>query len=365
MPLSDHQHNPNGASSAESGLFGLPHRMDSAAVVLLPVPWDLTTSYGRGASQGPAAILQASAQLDLYYPLLPDLWRYAPFMLPINHYWLKKNQQLNAQAQQVIAYQERNDSTDMDAALQQNLRMLNQVHQHLTQWVQQQTDRLLRQQKIVGLIGGEHSVSLGLLQSLSRCYQQFGILHIDAHLDMRAAYMGFTQSHASVMYHALELPQLTRLVSVAVRDFCADEMSLVQSMPERIRLFSDRDIHQRLYQGACWDQICTDILHALPEYVYISFDIDGLSPEYCPHTGTPVPGGISYHQAVYLIQKLAVSGKQVIGFDLVEVAPGNPQNREHHHGHHDYDANVGARILWELTGCAYLSRNNMQKQNNT
>ena len=316
---------------------------------MLPVPWDLTTSYHRGTSKGPEAILQASTQLDLYYPPAPALWQHAPFMLPINAHWLEQNQAWSGQAQRIIHSIEQHGQ--LTEALEQQLEQINAIHQQLTAWIHKQTQDLLEQNKIPGLVGGEHSVSLGLLQSLAQNYSAFGILHIDAHLDLRKAYMGFNQSHASIMYNALALPQITKLVSVAVRDYCVDEINLVEQQSPRIELFTDIDLHQRLYQGQNWNTICTEIIAALPQHVYLSFDIDGLSPAYCPDTGTPVPGGISYNQAVYLIRKLAVSGKQLIGFDLVEVAPG----QQHDDKTNDYDANVGARILWELTGCAYLS----------
>jgi agmatinase len=103
-------------------------------------------------------------------------------------------------------------------------------------------------------------------------------------------------------------------------------------------------LQEAAFNGVLWAQQCCDIVAALPEKVYISFDIDGLTPDNCPHTGTPVPGGLTYNQAIFLLKTLAKSGRKIIGFDLCEVAPSE-QN--------EWDANVGARVLFKL--CAYAS----------
>ena len=99
--------------------------------------------------------------------------------------------------------------------------------------------------------------------------------------------------------------------------------------------------------GGHWDDCCRRIVGELPRTVHVSFDIDGLSPELCPNTGTPVPGGLSFAEARHLLRVLAESGRRVVGFDLVEVAPG-PRGD-------DWDANVGARLLYKLIGCALRS----------
>ena len=102
-----------------------------------------------------------------------------------------------------------------------------------------------------------------------------------------------------------------------------------------------------LFEGRTWDSICREMIQELPDKVYISFDIDGLDPKLCPNTGTPVPGGFSFQQAMYLIRKVVESGREIIGFDLCEVAPGDEG---------DWDANVGARVLYRLNNFMNLSR---------
>ena len=197
---------------------------------------------------------------------------------------------------------------------------------------------LRARQKLVGILGGDHSTALGLIKALSETNNQFGILQIDAHADLRESYEGFEYSHASVMSNALKYSSVTKLVSVGVRDVCEQEMEMIFNSDSRIVGYFDELLKSKAFNGITWDKICTDIVNELPKKVYLSFDIDGLSPEFCPNTGTPVPGGLSYDQAVYLIKKVVTSGRTIIGFDLTEVGVSKS----------DMNTNIGARILYHL-----------------
>ncbi len=189
-------------------------------------------------------------------------------------------------------------------------------------------------------MGGEHSTPLGLIEALNERHESFGILQIDAHADLREAYEGFDQSHASIMYNVLEsCPNMKRLVQVGIRDISPSEVNLIKESEGRIRTFLDWDIKQRAFEGMSWGEQVKNIIDTLPQKVYISFDIDGLNPGLCPNTGTPVPGGFSLEEINYLFFTLMDSGREIIGFDLNEVSPG--ENDE-------WDANVGARALWNL-----------------
>jgi agmatinase len=202
---------------------------------------------------------------------------------------------------------------------------------------------------MVGLLGGDHSTPLGFLRALSEKYERFGILQIDAHADLRKAYEGFTYSHASIMYNALKLPSVSRLIQVGIRDFCEEEQDVINRSRGRISTFFDEDLKAWRYKGETWDALCNSIIKELPANVYISFDIDGLDPKLCPNTGTPVAGGLEFQEAIYLIKKVAQSRK-IIGFDLCEVAPG--QN--------DWDANVGARLLYNLCNWMAVSQGKLK-----
>jgi agmatinase len=219
------------------------------------------------------------------------------------------------------------------------LNQINTACENLNIHIKSITKGLLQQGKRVGLVGGDHSTPLGFLKSLNEVHDRFGILHIDAHMDLRRAYQGFTFSHGSIMFNALKLSAVSRIVQVGIRDYCEEEFNNVKRSMGRVAVFFDEDLKTAQFNGTQWDEICNRILKELPEKVYISFDIDGLNPSLCPNTGTPVPGGLDYDQAVYLLDKLVKSGKEIIGFDLSEVAPGNGN---------DWDANVGARILYQL-----------------
>ena len=138
------------------------------------------------------------------------------------------------------------------------------------------------------LLGGDHSTPLGYIEALAERHDSFSILHIDAHADLRDCYEGFEYSHASIMYNVLrDVPQAERIVEVGVRDYCDAEAELARSS-ERIRMFDDTQLSAAAFEGETWGATCRRIVAELPERVYVSFDIDGLTFENCPHTGTPL-----------------------------------------------------------------------------
>jgi len=245
-----------------------------------------------------------------------------------------------------INFQMEDGNLDENEFMQNGLHEVNKGGEELNEWVYQQTLQLLDQHKLVGLIGGDHSTPLGFYKALGEKYPAFGILHIDAHLDLRKCYENFTYSHASIMYNALhEVPAVNKLVSVGIRDYCEEELHVVEKQKNKIAVFYDQYLKERQYAGATWQSICEEIIAQLPQQVYISLDIDGLDPKLCPHTGTPVPGGIETGQLFYLVKKITESGRQLIGFDVVEVGFGQDE----------FDANVGARVIFKL--CNLLVKN--------
>lgn len=329
-----HGFDPNGPGIA-GNLFGLPFAQEHAELLIIPIPWEVTVSYHTGTSDGPEAILKASSQLDLYVKDIPGAWKLGVAMLPIPGPLYEESKKLRELTSLHIARLEKGESFDIDDPL---LKSINDASENLNIYVKSTTQKFLRTGKMIGLVGGEHSVPIGFIRALSEQYDRFGILQIDAHADLRKSYEGFTYSHASVMYNALKLPAVSRIVQVGVRDYCEEEVNVIQRAMGRVVTFLDEEVKEKLYNGKTWDSICDEIIAQLPNDVYISFDIDGLDPKLCPGTGTPVAGGLEFHQAIRLIKKLVLSGRQIIGFDLCEVAGGN----------NDWDANVGARILYHL-----------------
>lgn len=339
--------NPNNAGIPNGNYFALPYSIEEAEVVLLSVPWDATVSYRAGTHRGPKAMIEASAQIDLYDSVVPKAWEVRIGTLPAIRGLAGKNRTARKAAEEVIAVWERGEEPN---PYNPSLSLVNEACGWLHQNVCRATREYLEKGKIVGIVGGEHSVPLGTIEALCDYYPSFGILHIDAHADLRRAYEGFRYSHASIMYHALTFSQVNSLVQVGVRDYCQDEASLIKTN-NKIHCFTDEYLHRNLFEGETWKQLCMQVIEKLPPQVYISFDIDGLSPDLCPNTGTPVPGGLSFREADFLLYTLATSGKRIIGFDLCEVAPAH---------NNEWDANVGARILYKLCCYSHLSQNDIR-----
>lgn len=334
--------NPDLTGSSDTGLFGIPTQLESSQLALIPVPWEVTTSYGSGTSLGPEAILQASPQIDLFDIRLKDAWRKG-------YHWINEDKELKILsdrlkplAQEVIRQLE--EAGELNDLNQKNLEEINQSCKKMVWQIHNQSKELLENGMKVAVVGGDHSSPEGLIQALCDKYQgDIGILHIDAHCDLRISYQGFEHSHASIMHNVLSYhTPPKKLVQVGIRDFSKQEYDYSQSN-DRIQTFWDRDAKKQMAEGKSWSTLCQEIISELPDNVYVSFDIDGLSPEFCPNTGTPVPGGLSFDQAVLLLETLGTSSKNIVGFDLNEVAPQKD-------GSNEWDGNVGSRILFQLCG---------------
>ncbi|WP_442786316.1 agmatinase family protein [Leptothoe sp. PORK10 BA2] len=327
---------PGGVGAVNGNLYGFPHDYAHASTVVIGVPWDVTTSYQDGTSQGPAAILRASPQLDFYDFDNPEAWRQGIYMLPIPKWLLAKNRRLRQDAIAIIREAEQGITPEDNPDLAATLDRVNQGCRAMSRWVSGQTQTALKQKKKIIIIGGDHSVPLGALEALSKEYLSFGILHLDAHGDLRCAYEGFQESHASIMFNAIQLPQVSKLVQVGIRDISHREMALIKQSGGRIVTYLDTQMRQATYAGLSWQQQCQDIVDNLPQHVYISCDVDGLDPKLCPHTGTPVPGGLDLEEAYCLWREVVRSGRHIIGCDICET------------GNHEWDGNVSARILYKL-----------------
>ena len=264
---------PDGVGVDNGTYFGLPFEPGTAELVLVSAPWDVTVSYGAGTAHAPYAV--------------------------------------------------------------RKVRRINEGCRAMNANIGAQAARWLDAGKTVGLVGGDHSTPYGLIRALGDRHGEFGILHIDAHCDLRDAYEGFEFSHASIMFN---VPSVKKIAQVAVRDFSGTEAALAASSA-RVATFDDLSLAAAMFRGETWDALCRRIVDALPQEVYVSFDIDGLTFENCPHTGTPVCGGLTFNQAVWLLDTLVRSGRRIIGFDVVEVAPA-PEAK--------VDAITGARMLWKL-----------------
>ena len=301
----------------EQAIFETTCTLDDASIVVIPVCYDGTASYRKGTRLGPAAIMQAYEQLDYEDPRFPDV-----------------SESFGVFVDKAVEFNAEDDA--------------NMVGEVIRQQTRSRTMALLQAGRTPSLLGGEHSVSQGAIEACAEYAGELGVLQIDAHMDLRHAYNGYTYSHASVLRNVLDsCPQVTRLVQIGIRDYCNEEQSVVESGDGRIAVLRDDVLFARLDNGESARQQFEEAVALLPENIYITFDIDGLDPSLCPNTGTPVPGGLSFNQAAMLLQVVAESGKQVIGFDLVEVAPSP--------GGCEWDGNVGARVLYKLCRCAFAA----------
>lgn len=339
---------PSQPGLADASIFGLPFTAEESEIIIIPAPWEVTVSYGAGASEGPEAVLEASFQVDLHHQEFPDLWKLGMYFDDNDETgeWAKKGMKYKALAQPIIKALEGGHKIGDDLSLKRDLDTINEACYEFKEHVRERALYWMGQGKKVVLLGGDHSTPLGYYEALASKHESFGLLHLDAHMDLRIAYEGFTYSHASIMYNALQLPQISKIVQVGIRDFSEQEIEVIKEQGSRMKIHTDSDMKAQAFEGVTWKQQCEAIIAALPQKVCISFDIDGMYPWYCPNTGTPVPGGFSFEQAAYLFSRLAESGKEIIGFDLVEVAPGEEG---------DWDGNVGARMLFHM--CGALAKN--------
>ncbi len=342
--------NVTGAGSSHSNIFGLDFDLAESNIVILPVPWEVTVSYMRGTAKGPAAVRSASPQLDLFDAEYAELGLARPWEFGIH--LLSENSKIRAlntlgckHAKPIIAAGGPSSKRLLALAAK-----VNEASVKLNAMVSQTMDGLLAKNKIVGVLGGDHSTPFGAIAACAEKFPGMGVLHFDAHADLREAYEGFEYSHASIMNNVMrKLTGVSKLVQVGIRDFCDSEYEMATTHP-RIQTWFDNTIRREIFQGTTFAELAKRMVSALPEHVYVSFDIDGLDPSLCPHTGTPVPGGLSFAEATFILRELALSGRKIVGFDLNEVAP-HPRSRSD-----EWDGNVGARILYKLCAAALYSQ---------
>src|ERR1700740_146778 len=340
--------NPNDIGNTNAGMYGLPFSQDECEIQIIPVPWEVTVSYSGGTAEGPNAIYDASYQVDLHDPIVPNAWKMGIFFDDVEEAISFKSHTLREKAEHYIHLLSEGKTAHNTPKLQEIIDEVNAECLKMNAWVKEKSLHFLNQNKTVGLLGGDHSTPLGMMQALAEKFGDFGILQIDAHADLRNAYEGFEFSHASIMFNALKIKEVKKLVQVGIRDYCDEELQLINNSNKRVVTFFDRDIKHQQFIGETWNEICDKIIANLPDKIYLSFDIDGLDPKLCPHTGTPVAGGFETEQVLMLLEKVVKSGKKIIAFDLNEVSPGPKGD--------DWDANVAARLLYRIANMVAFSQ---------
>jgi len=254
--------------------------------------------------------------------------------------WLQTNARLGLMAKDIQAQRERGAALSEEQ--EKNLEEINKASMELNQWLESRAAEVLTDGKVPVAVGGDHSSPYGLIKTLKAKHSDLSILHIDAHCDLRFSYQGFQHSHASIMRNVMEDLEPSHLVQIGIRDYCPEEKDFSKAHG-KITTHFDAECQLRLHQGETWQRLCQEFLRPLSKTVYISFDVDGLTPDLCPGTGTPVPGGLNFPQVQTLLRTIKESGLNVVGFDLCEVSP-DPKKLD------GWDGNVGARLLYMLCG---------------
>ncbi|RMH27814.1 MAG: arginase [Planctomycetota bacterium] len=329
---------PDGLASPEAGFFGLPAPDGSARIRIIPAPFEGTATFGGGSRRAPDAIRAVSHQLDLYDHRFGRVWEAGIASALAIEGLEALGEECRALAEPILA------GRPADASA---LARIDEIGALVERRVRDAAADALRAGSAPIVVGGEHAVAEGAIRAAAEDAGPVGVLQIDAHMDLRRAYAGMARSHASVMRNVADsIAGADRLVQVGVRDYAEGERRFAESRADRVAVFYDADLWSARDAGASWASLCERIIEPLGERVHVTFDIDGLDPSLCPGTGTPVPGGLSFHAACELLARLARSGRRVVSADLVEVAP-RPGD--------DWDATVGARALYALCGAVAVS----------
>ncbi|RBQ28994.1 agmatinase family protein [Aliarcobacter vitoriensis] len=317
-----------------------------ASLILIPVPWEATVSFGEGTAKAPDNIKLASHQLDLenYHYIKPYTAGIA--MLETDKYVLKLSNKTRKKALKVI------DALECGENCKKDLKYVNELSRVINNEVYEKSLKRLNKGKFVAVVGGDHSCPLGLIKAINdTTNQDFGILHVDAHHDLREAYEGFTYSHASIFYNVLnECEKVSKFVQIGIRDYSKEEANRMLDLGTKGACLYDTAMQSELASGKSLEEVFAPYIEKLPQNVYLSIDIDGLEPLNCPNTGTPVPGGLRYGELEHLIFMVVKSGRNIIGFDLCEV--GDSEN--------GWDANVGSRVLYQLCGALLASQGKIE-----
>ena len=262
MKLFSHHANMPGT---RIGLFRSNCPIDQASLVVIPAPWEVTVSTHSGTALGPETMLKASYQLNAYSPEYTHIPQLNIAMLPISHDW------------KILSNTLRHDTAGYIHALELGIQapilpksVLQKINSNTRLFQEELKKRALgylNKNKLVAVLGGEHSVALGLLEALAEKHEHFGILHINAHAALYKAYQGFNYSHASLMHHALKLPQIEKVVQIGLRDYSKEEAQVIANSKGRIVAFLNDKLQADRFRGIKWDTSCKKIIDALPEQV--------------------------------------------------------------------------------------------------
>ncbi len=258
--------------STNNNYAGIPDefaQLEKAKVVLIPVPYDGTSTWGKGADKGPEAFLDASANMELYdIETGTEVYQQGIFLAPT----ITENSSAEA--------------------------VVNAVHKN--------TKEYIKRNKFVTLFGGEHSISIGSIRAFNECFDNLTVLQIDAHADLRESYEGTKYNHACAVHEA---SQTTNLLQVGIRSMDIIEKTF---MDEEKTFFAHDIVNDEYWMDK--------VISQMTDNVFITFDLDALDPSIMPSTGTPEPGGLLWYETLEFLKQVFAE-KNVVGFDIMELCP--------------------------------------------
>ncbi|WP_036151404.1 agmatinase [Maribacter forsetii] len=244
-------------------------QLEKSKIILIPVPYDGTSTWGKGADKGPEAFLEASENMELYD--------------------IETDSEVYKQGIHLTEPISENSSPEA---------MVNEVHAI--------TKDFIKRNKFVTLFGGEHSISIGSIRAFNECFDNLTVLQIDAHADLRESYEGTKYNHACAVYEA---SQTTNLVQVGIRSMDVIEKTV---MDEEKTFFAHEMVTDEYWSDK--------VIEAMTENVFITLDLDAFDPSIMPSTGTPEPGGLLWYETLEFLKQV-FEDKNVVGFDIVELCP--------------------------------------------
>ena len=262
--------------SKEENFLGIDERFsrfETSKVIILPVPYEHTTSFLKGTRYAPSEILKASHELETYDEELE----------------FELCKEVGIATAKPIDF---SNKFDLDA--------INLIYET--------TAELIKKEKFIVAIGGEHTISIGIIKAFSEKYPNLSILQFDAHSDLRQIYDGNRYSHACVMARVFEINK--NIVQIGIRAQCKEEAEFIKQ--NKIKTF----YAHRMKNNNWYD----DVIGSLSDDVYITFDLDYFDPSVMPAVGNPVPGGIGWDETLGFLKKLCFD-KNIVGFDVVELRP--------------------------------------------
>ncbi|SIT04851.1 agmatinase [Zobellia uliginosa] len=293
--------------STTKNYAGIPDKfaqLETAKVVLIPVPYDGTSTWGKGADKGPQAFLEASENMELYD--------------------IETDSEVYGQGIYLAEAITENSSPEA---------VVNAVHK--------QTKDYIKRNKFVTLFGGEHSISIGTIRAFNECFDNLTVLQIDAHADLRESYEGTKYNHACAVHEA---SQTTNLIQVGIRSMDAIEKSF---MDEEKTFFAHDMVHDEYWMDK--------VIEAMTDNVLITFDLDAFDPSIMPSTGTPEPGGLFWYETLEFLKQV-FEEKNVVGFDIVELCP-NPTDKSS-----DF---LAAKLYYKMLSYKFISEAADDEYDNT